>query len=232
MMLKTRYREQPESWKPGSGRHWMLASHSSEPESVLPHWSFAVFKNKEWGTQSKLSDKTAKAGACDGLLFAKLFDNPALLEIKTWWTVSQTILTREFEATAERKGRFYWTPAARKDNSGKAFVKQIWGELNAYQSRFGAFVNGRHIAFVLRTRRNELTFSDFIEWEDREVYTAFLGFSMAAIDVVLSGPSAQYAERLRDIINLLCPREDRKINVDGQDHPDDDNDDDAGEELF
>lgn len=95
----------------------------------------------------------------------------------------------------------------------------MWGEFNAYQTRFGVFVNGEHVAFVIRTRRDELTFSDFLSWEDREVYMAFLGFSMAAVDAVLGGPARHYSNRVRNIINRICPPDNRKINVNGQPHP-------------
>ncbi|KAI0060766.1 hypothetical protein BV25DRAFT_1917584 [Artomyces pyxidatus] len=227
MMLKMRYRENGPLWR-ANGGEWLLPPGQHRPESLHPQWSPPVFENRKQGTQSKRLPKTPRAGDADGILSASLHSHPAFMEIKTWWAVSKRRLMHQFNLISASSGQFVWV--GHDDSYG--FIKQIWGEFNAYQTRLAAFVNGEHIAFVIRTRRNELTFSDFVAWEDREVYTAFLGFSMVAADAVLSGPPHHYNARLRDIINRICPPGDRKINANGQDHANDNNNAGAGPEIW
>ncbi|KAI0060200.1 hypothetical protein BV25DRAFT_967408 [Artomyces pyxidatus] len=231
VMLKTRYREGANSWRPGTGHHWMLPNGAHTTPNMSPQWGNAVFNNKKFGTQTAELDDVLRAGDPDGILFATLRDYPALLEIKTWWSVSRSDLDEIFETISSVGGKFIWGDLM-ADSAALSLIKQMWGEFNAYQTRLGIFVNGRHIAFVIRTCRNELTFSEFLDWEDREVYTAFLGFSMLAIDAVLSGPADGYHERLRDSINLICPHGNRKIKANGEDHPQDGNTAQAGAEMW
>ncbi|KAI0060197.1 hypothetical protein BV25DRAFT_967322 [Artomyces pyxidatus] len=229
IMLKMRYGQDANLWN--TDRPWILPPGHELPGSAHPQWSPAVFNSRKFGTQSQLLGKTEQAGDSDGILSATLVDHPAFMEVKTWWSVSRPDLMAEFRQIANVGGGFYWGSSSQTDNAAVSLMKQMWGEFHSYQSRLGVFMNGQDIAFVIRTRRNELTFSEFMNWDSREVYTAFLGFSMVAVDAVLSGPADGYQERLRDIINTICPHEDREIRPDHHDHPGDDNDDDAGDEM-
>lgn len=45
----------------------------------------------------------------------------------------------------------------------------MWGELHAHQSRLAFFSSGEHHMLVFKTDDDELTFSDFICWDDPEL---------------------------------------------------------------
>ena len=84
---------------------------------------------------------------------------------------------------------------------------QFWGELKANNCRLGFISNGTHVIFAFRTAEQELTFSDFIRWDDTELYLVFLGFTMFAADCCLIQPKdsqTREAVVLAKIIDDIC----------------------------
>ena len=78
-------------------------------------------------------------------------------------------------------------------------LKYCEGQFEALSCTTAFISNGKHVIFVFKTGNEGLTFSDFIRWDDKELYLVFLGFTMFAADCALT----QYKSARDYDVNIL-----------------------------
>lgn len=195
--LGTRYSRTAEHSGSGKGRSWgvpgPLPRKHTRREVHLPYWGFQVHKDYTAGILSKKLGQAQLSGKPDFLLYVSHHEHPALGEVKTPWSVERAMLERVFTNTLD--GIYEWSPKFRSRGAsndrvpvgvGDHTIRQMWGELHHHQSRLTFFANGEDFIFAFKTGDNELTFSDFIHWDNPELYLVFMGFTMFASDAALT----------------------------------------------
>ncbi|KAH8091764.1 hypothetical protein BXZ70DRAFT_466931 [Cristinia sonorae] len=175
--------------------------------SFFPKWGQAV-------AAAHLSGKSlvslAKAGFPDRMLRkdANLFSHGAICELKVFWGVTDHELAMIFSKSSAEygTGMFRWDCDERQRTPLHDLLKQLWGQLHFFRTKWGFLTNGSKVLLFLKTDEQELTFSDLHDWSDPDVLQAVLGVCFASLDHDY-GATSETA-----LIGHLCPAGDRSAD--------------------
>ncbi|TCD65022.1 hypothetical protein EIP91_003343 [Steccherinum ochraceum] len=182
------------------------------PENVfLPCWSRSVIASHIWDALN--AGQWPKAGLPDRLLLrsANLGDHGALGELKTFWSVSDEVLASIFSAQCAhpQTGFFSWQGSYSgwlMNGPGSSLLKQIWGQLHYFRTKWGFLTNGSTVMLFIKTGAQELTLTEPHSLTDDDVLQALLGLSFASIDCEYN------SQEERDLMDHLCPEDEREAD--------------------